>query len=1810
MNNIPPKRQFCFHGELIAAVLGLVCCAGLIGQSSGPSWTISKSHNGNFTQGQQGAAYTISVSNVGFGIDSPTGFQITVTEQPPSGLSVASMSGTGWSCSQPTCSRTDPISGPSGSYPPITVTVNVDPNAPANVTNVATVQCTTSVCNDQSVHTANDPTTINQRPSNWTISKSHSGNFTQGQQGATYTVSVANTGPGIDSASGFQIVVTEMAPPGLTVTKMSGSGWSCITLPTCTRTDPISGPSGVYPPITVTVNVDPNAPGSVTNVATVECTTEGCSDTALHTASDPTTINAGGPTFITATPQITALAASVLAATSPAFAPAITSGTPIPGFKLYVLGSNFDVNQITVVNWFDPTTNTTTALSNVSVLSTNEIVATVPSSLFSKLVSSPVNVQVTVQQSLPGTASPAVGPRVTAKTGTSNAGIFVINPPLASLGPTLPSGQVGIPYAQPYFTGGSGPFQERVLSGALPNGLSFSSDGSTISGTPTTIGTFPFQVQIFDVWGNVIAPNDSIQITAVTPPTISSITPNNAPACSPATTITVNGSNFIPSSPSNLAVSFQGSQVIWTASGGSPIALATTYVSSTQLTAIIPSNLLGTPLTATITVSQPSPAGSAPLMSNGVPFTVGAPTIIGFAPSGVTAGSPTITLVINGANFVNINPQAASQVIFNGTGLVTTFVNSGQLTVSINASLLAQPGSYPVYVLSPCGAKSNTVTFTVFPTSTVTSLNPSSVFAGSPAFPLTVTGTNFNTGLSIVFGGTRLSSTCVNPPPASAAAVACASNQLVATVPANLVTTPGTVTVTVVTADGITVIPGLPFQIIPRLQITAPASLPPGAPGVAYSVQVTATGGTAPLSWAATGLPAGININPTTGLISGTTSLSGSFPVTVTVSDASGQVASAQYTLAIVGKLTITTVSLPGGVVGVAYSTTITTSGGLAPITISATGVPAGLAQTGAVLGGVPTTAGTFPITFTARDSSGQTATVTLNLIIGPKLTITTASLPNGSVGVGYSATVTAIGGVPPITWSATLPAGLSINASTGVISGTPTTAGAFTATIRASDTSGQTATASIPLNIVSPLIITSGNPGPATAGASYVFQLTASGGTPPYTWSVTGLAPGLSVNPQTGLISGTPTAASNGTVNIKVTDSTGQIAMANYTFSTAPAPPPPLQIVTPSLPDGVALAPYATSVAATGGTPDYIFSLAGGSLPPGVNIQGSGAISGTPTTPGTYNVTIRVTDSTGATASRGYSILIKPAPITVTGSVNDLLLNASFSFKFGATGGIPPFTFSASGTIPGGKFTSDGTLSGTATNIGTFSFSVTATDSQGNTGTKSFTVNVTAPPLVITTASIPPAAVGVPYSASFAAQGGVPPYTFSGGGAPDGLTFNGANLSGSPTSDGTFTISVTVTDSVGTKATKSFGLTVAPLLQITTTSLAQGTVGVGYGASLSASGGVPPYSFSASGLPDGLSVSTNGSISGTPTTAGNSSVTATVTDANGTKATKTFGLTVVFPPITVSGTPPGGTVGTAYSFSFTATGGAPPYTFSASGLPAGLVISSGGAVSGTPTAAGTSNVTVTVTDSQGNKGTASASINVVLPPAPNVTVTGAPPTANASDQEDIKVSLDRSFPVAVTVTLTLTVNPVSGPPPQDVQFANGGQTFSFVVPANTPAATPTDVFLQVGTVAGTITVTEKLTIDTQDVTPTPTPSQTITIAPGVPVLTGNPSMTATRNSTGFTVVATGYSNTREIQTALFQFTAASGQTVQTNQISIPGSQLFAPYYSSAASNATGGSFKLTQAFTITGNTQAIVSVTLTLTNSVGSSKAVTVNLQ
>ena len=645
---------------------------------------------------------------------------------------------------------------------------------------------------------------------------------------------------------------------------------------------------------------------------------------------------------------------------------------------------------------------------------------------------------------------------------------------------------------------------------------------------------------------------------------------------------------------------------------------------------------------------------------------------------------------------------------------------------------------------------------------------------------------------------------------------------------------------------------------------------------------------------------------------------------------------------------------------------------------------------------------------------------------------------------------------------------------------------------------------------------------------------------------------------------------------------------------------------------------PYTATVAATGGVGSYTFSSTG--LPSGLSISVDGVISGTPARAGSFAVTVQATDLGDRTGARNYTLIIDPAPLMITTAspLSDVVMNAPIQpgVQFAAIGGTPPYTFSVtSGALPGGTtLASSGLFAGTPTQQGIYRFSVTAADSSGMTVAKPFVITVNAPLTITSDSPLPNGQVGVNYSAQISAMGGTGAYSWTVSGGPAGVAIASSStpntsLSGTPAAFGPFSVAVTVTDAGGHVASKVFSLTIAPAkLAITTAALpdARGCA-VYAGPTLAASGGVPPYTWSAGGLPGGLTLDTaSGAVGGTASAAGKFNVSVTVTDSQQATATQTLVLNVAAAPIVIAPSVPSGLAGSAYSGRLSASCGTEPYTWSASGLPANLTSSGDGTISGTPQAPGTASFTATVRDTTGATATGTVQITIGLPPGPPVNIGGVQDTSNAASQSRLQVGVGSTYPVDVTAIVTLTFTPDNGPDDPANQFSNGGRRAQITIPAGSTAGTA-DVGVQTGTVAGTITITVQLQAAGQDVTPRPAPSRTIRINAGPPALTA---VTAARTSTGFTVTVVGYATSRELTQATFQFTGAAGSNLQTPTVTIPVDQAFAQWFASGDSAQYGGQFKFTQSFNIQGDTQAIASVSVTLASKAGASTPVTAQLQ
>lgn len=257
-----------------------------------------------------------------------------------------------------------------------------------------------------------------------------------------------------------------------------------------------------------------------------------------------------------------------------------------------------------------------------------------------------------------------------------------------------------------------------------------------------------------------------------------------------------------------------------------------------------------------------------------------------------------------------------------------------------------------------------------------------------------------------------------------------------------------------------------------------------------------------------------------------------------------------------------------------------------------------------------------------------------------------------------------------------------------------------------------------------------------------------------------------------------------------------------------------PLAITTTSLPDAAQDSSYNHQLAASGGRSPYTWTQTSGALPPGITLSSSGLLSGSPSSAGSYSFSVEVGDAAGSKSVQALSLTVQPPPPTVTTSTLPVATTGMSigSTTFTATGGTLPYTWSvASGSLPTGLQLVNGVLSGTPTTAGTWSFVIQVQDSLARIGTRSYSM-VVASPVTITTTSLASGSVRKTYSRTLVASGGQTPYTWTvlDGTLPPGLRLStGGVLSGKPTTRGTFTFTVKVTDVAGRWATRNYTVSI-----------------------------------------------------------------------------------------------------------------------------------------------------------------------------------------------------------------------------------------------------------------------------------------------------------------------------------------------------------------------------------------------------------------
>jgi hypothetical protein len=1359
---------------------------------------------------------------------------------------------------------------------------------------------------------------------------------------------------------------------------------------------------------------------------------------------------------------------------------------------------------------------------------------------------------------------------------------FTIEAPLAiTTTSPLPTGTVGVSYSQTLkATGGSGQYTWSVSSGTLPAGLTLIAATGVISGQPSASGAASFTIQVID----------SNQLTTSAP---------FALTINPALSITTN-----PPLPTG-TVGVNYSQTV-TATGGS--GQYTWSVTSGSLPAGLSLNA------ATGVISgQPSASGAAS-------FT------IQVTDSNQVTASKLFPLTINPALAITTTsplPPGTVGVSYSQTLKATG--GSGQYTWSVSSGSL--PGGLSLNSVTgliggqPTAAGTSNLTIQVTDSNSITASAPFSLTID--VLPSITTSSPLANGIVSVAYNQTLAGTGGDLPytwsltsgTLPGGLTLAASTGVISGIPNATGAFTFTIQLKDSTSPANTATKQFAITVSAGLTITT-AVLPNATVGVVYSQTIAAAGGAPPYTWSITAgtLPAGLSLSSTsstTAAITGTPSAAGQSTFTVTVRDAASGTANQSLTLTVAIPPSITTASLPNGIAGLTYSQTLAASGGTSPYTwsIASGTLPSGLSlSTNGAISGKPTAAGASTFTVQVKDATGVTASKAFTITIAAGLTISTTSpLPTGEATIAYSQNLAATGGTSPYKWSiiaGALPPGLTLSSS-GSLAGTPSTAGGFNFTVQATDSNNITASA--PLAITIAAVVSISTPAALASGSlntSYSQSLVAAAGVIPYKWALTAgaLPHGLTLSPA-GVISGIATATGTSSFSATVTDSLGATASRQFTIVIVAG----LTISTPpTLPGATVSVPYTDLLQAAGGTAPYTWNLSGGSLPAGLTLQSNGNLTGIPTAVGPSTFTVKVTDSLGHQATEQVSLAVAPVLSITTTALPGATVGAAYSQSLAATGGTPPYTWSLlNGALPGGlTLSTSGSIAGTATTGGTFSFTAKVADSAGVIAIRQLSIAVAGGMSIATAASLPNGKLNASYTQSLAAAGGTPPYTWSltAGALPAGLTLSAAGaISGSPTASGTFQFTATATDSVGAAASQQFTLIINGALAIAPTTLPGGKIGTDYSQTLTATGGTAPYTFatSAGSLPAGLTLK-GGVLSGTPTTNGSYTFTVQVTDSVSATATQQYTIAITGLGIATAALP-SAAVGTAYSQTLSASGVA-PYSWSiAQGtLPAGLSLdASTGTISGTPTASGNSSVTIQVTDS--TKATASGAFTLTVISA---SFSGLSNTATSAQQLSGTLALSAAYPQAITGQVTLAFEPdatlAAGAQDPAIQFASGGVTSSFTIPANSTA--PVGFSLQTGTVAGTITLTVNWQAGGATLAAPAALTQTIQIDPAAPVITA---VSASTTSSGFQVAITGYSNTREATEATLQFTPASGQTLQTTSLPVPLTSESTTWFGSSTSDQYGSQFILTLPFNVTdGSASAIGSISVQLVNTKGASNS------
>ncbi|MBM5830851.1 putative Ig domain-containing protein [Staphylococcus epidermidis] len=852
------------------------------------------------------------------------------------------------------------------------------------------------------------------------------------------------------------------------------------------------------------------------------------------------------------------------------------------------------------------------------------------------------------------------------------------------------------------------------------------------------------------------------------------------------------------------------------------------------------------------------------------------------------------------------------------------------------------------------------------------------------------------------------------------------------------------------------------------------------------------------------GLPDGVTFDEATNTISGTPSEVGSYTVTVTTMDESGNATETTFTIDVEDTTKPTVESVADQTQEV--NTEIT------PITIESEdnsdqavtnkvdGLPDGVTFDEATntISGTPSEVGSYTVTVTTTDESGNATETTFTIDVEDTTKPTVKSVSDQTQEVNTEITPIKIEATDNSGQTVTnkvdgLPDGITFDEATNTISGTPSEVGSYDITVTTTDESGNATETTFTINVedtTKPTVedIADQTQEVNTEIEPIKIEATDNGGQA-VTNKVDGLPDGVTFDEATNTISGTPSEVGSYDIIVTTTDENGNSETTTFTIDVEDTTKPTVEDIADQTQEiNTEIEPI--KIEARDNSGQAVTNKVDG-LPDGVTFdEATNTISGTPSEVGSYDITVTTTDESGNATETTFTIDVedttKPTVEDITDQTQEVNTEIT-PIKIEARDNSGQTVTNKVDGLPDGVTFDEATntISGTPSEVGSYDITVTTTDENGNSETTTFTIDVedTTKPTVESVADqtqeintkIEPIKIEARDNSGQAVTNKVD-------GLPDGVTFDEATntISGTPSEVGSYTVTVTTTDESGNATETTFTIDVEDTTKPTVEDIANQTQEVNTE--------IEPIKIEATdnsgqavtnkvdGLPDGVTFdeATN-TISGTPSEVGSYDITVTTTDKNGNSETTTFTIDVEdttkptvesvadqtqevnteITPITIESEDNSGQT----------------VTNKVDGLPDGVTFDEAtNTISGTPSKVGSYDITVTTTDENGNSETTTFTIDVEDTTKPTVESVADQTQEVNTEINPIKIEATDNSGQAVT-------NKVEGLP--------AGITFDEAT--NTISGTPSEV----GSYTVTVTTTDEngnatettFTIDVEDTT-------------------------------------------------------------------------------------------------------------------------------